>query len=138
MVAATVATFGYAAPCAVLALHGPVAAVAAGALVAGLGSGLGGAFAATAIQQQVPAGALSRVSAFEMVIAFAFGPLAFAAAGPAAAAVGARAVLGFGAAWSVLGSAAVLALPAIWSVTWRVPVSAPAADGGPGPAGSRP
>src|ERR1700730_15917724 len=38
--AATASTFGYAVPGALLALHAPVAAVAAGALVAGLGSGL--------------------------------------------------------------------------------------------------
>ncbi|HEY4854604.1 MAG TPA: MFS transporter [Streptosporangiaceae bacterium] len=136
--AATASTFGYAVPGALLALHAPVAAVAAGALVAGLGSGLGQAFDATAIQQQVPAGALSRVSAFETVTAFAFGPLAFAAAGPVAAVVGPGTVLGFGAAWSALSSAVALALPAIWAVTWReraepasaagAPVSPPTAD----------
>jgi predicted MFS family arabinose efflux permease len=124
MAAATASTFGYAAPCAVLALHGPLAALTAGALLAGLGSGLGGAFAATAIQQQVPAGVLSRVSAIETVTAFALGPLAFAAAGPVAAVVGPGAVLGIGAAWSGLSSAVVLAMPAIWAVTWRESVSA--------------
>ena len=127
VVAATAATFGYAAPCAALALHGPIAAVAAGALVAGLGSGLGGAFAATAIQQHVPAEALSRVSAFDTVTAFAFGPMAFAAAGPVAAAIGAGTVLGVGAAWSTVSSAVVLALPAIWAVTWRLPTPGPGA-----------
>jgi MFS family permease len=125
IVAATAATFGYAAPCALLALHGPVAAVAAGALVGGLGSGLGGAFAATAIQQQVPAEALSRVSAFDTVTAFAFGPVAFAAAGPVAEAVGVGTVLGFAAAWSAVSSAVVLALPAIWAVRWRPPTPGP-------------
>jgi MFS family permease len=127
VVAATAATFGYAAPCAALALHGPIAAVAAGALVAGVGSGLGGAFAATAIQQHVPAEALSRVSAFDTVTAFAFGPMAFAAAGPVAAAIGAGTVLGVGAAWSTVSSAVVLALPAIWAVTWRLPTPGPGA-----------
>jgi predicted MFS family arabinose efflux permease len=121
MVAATVATIGYAVPCALLALHAPVAGVAAGALVAGVGGALGGAFAATATQQHVPAAALSRVSAFQTVTAFAFGPVAFAAAGPVAAALGAGTVLGFGAAWSVMSSAVVLTLPAIWAVTSRVP-----------------
>jgi hypothetical protein len=55
------------------------------------------------------------------VTAFAFGPLAFAAAGPVAGVVGPGAVLGFGAAWSALSSAAVLAAPAIWAVTWPAP-----------------
>jgi hypothetical protein len=121
MAAATAATVGYAAPCALLAWHAPVAGVAAGALLAGMGGALGGTFAATATQQHVPAAALSRVSAFQAVTAFAFGPLAFAAAGPVAAVFGAGTVLGFGAAWSALSSVAVLALPAIWAVTWPPP-----------------
>ena len=117
MIAATAATFGYGVPCALLALSAPVAAVAAGALVAGAGSALAGTFAAAAEQQQLPPGVLARVSAIQTVTAFAFGPLAFAAAGPVAAAVGARAVLGFGAAWSTLSCAVVLALPAVRAVT---------------------
>jgi hypothetical protein len=121
VIAATVATFGYGVPCALLALHAPVAAVAAGALVAGAGSALGGTFAAAAEQQQLPPGVLSRVSAFQAVAAFAFGPVAFAAAGPVAAVVGARALLGFGAAWSTLSAAVVLALPAVRAVTGLSP-----------------
>jgi MFS family permease len=121
MVAATAATFGYGVPCALLALRAPVAAVAAGALVAGAGAALGGTFAAAAEQQQLPPAVLSRVSAFQTVAAFAFGPLAFAAAGPVAAMVGARTVLGFGAAWSTLSCAVVLALPAVRAVTASPP-----------------
>ena len=128
MIAATAATFGYGVPCALLALDAPVVAVAAGALVAGAGSALGGTFAAAAEQQQLPPGVLSRVSAFQTVAAFAFGPVAFAAAGPVAAAVGARALLGFGAAWSTLSAAVVLALPAVRAVT----ASSPARAGGRG------
>jgi hypothetical protein len=55
------------------------------------------------------------------VTAFAFGPLAFAAAGPAAALFGARAVLGFGAAWSTVSCAIVLALPAVRAVSAPLP-----------------
>lgn len=124
--ASTIATFGFALPPGLLAVGVPVAAVAAGALAAGAGSAVGAAFDTTATQQQVPAGALARVSALQMVTAFAFGPAAFAAAGPVAAAVGVRAVLGFGAAWALLGSAVVLALPSVRSVTWQ-----------PGPPGGR-
>ena len=127
MIAATVATFGYGVPCALLALRAPVAAVAAGALVAGAGAALGGTFAAAAEQQQLPPGVLGRVSAFQTVAAFAFGPVAFAAAGPVAALVGARALLGFGAAWSTLSSAVVLAMPAVRAVT-----APPAGTGDPG------
>ena len=126
MVAATVAAFGYGVPCALLALRGPAVAVAAGAVVAGAGSALGGTFAAAAEQQQLPAGVLARVTAFQTVTAFAFGPLAFAAAGPVAAVVGAGAVLGFGAVWSTLSCAAVLLFPAVRAVSAPPP-------GKPGP-----
>ncbi len=133
MVAATVAAFGYGVPCAVLALRGPLPAVAAGALVAGTGSALGGTFAAAAEQQQLPPGVLARVSAFQTVTAFALGPLAFAAAGPVAAVLGAGTVLGFGAAWSTLSCAAVLAFPAVRAVS--APPSRAPVPAGPGPPG---
>jgi MFS family permease len=124
IVAATVATFGYGVPCALLALRGPLPVAAAGALVAGAGNALGGTFAAAAEQQQLPPGVLARVSAFQTVTAFALGPLAFAAAGPVAAVLGAREVLGFGAAWSTLSCAVVLTLPAVRAVC--APPSRPA------------
>ncbi len=132
MIAATVATFGYGVPGLLLALHAPVAGVAAGALAAGTGSALAGTFSAAAEQQQLPAGVLARVTAFQVVTAFAFGPLAFAAAGPVAAVLGARTVLGFGAVWSTLSCAVVLALPAVRAVTAPPPGrrhAAPDVDG---------
>jgi MFS family permease len=121
----TLTTLGFAFPPLTLALHLPVAAVAAGALLAGLGSALGGALSTTVTQQRVPAEVLSRVGSFNMVGAFAFGPVAFIAAGPVAAVLGARTVLGFGAAWAVFGTLAVLAVPAVRHVTWQ--------DAPPGP-----
>jgi MFS family permease len=140
----TLANLGYPLPPLALALHLPALAVAAGALVAGLGSALGSALWATVTQQRVPARALSRVGAFTMVGAFAFGPVALAAAGPVAAAVGARAVLGFGAAWSAFGTLVVLAVPSVRRVTWTAhepgqpasraaqPAARPGGPGGPG------
>jgi len=118
LLVATLANLGFPLPPLALALHLPAVDVAGGALLAGLGSAFGGALSATVTQQQVPAPALSRVAAFNMVGAFAFGPVAFAAAGPVAAAVGPRAVLGFGAAWAALGTLAVLAVPSVRRVTW--------------------
>jgi hypothetical protein len=134
LVISKLATLGFPLPPLALALHLPAAAVAGGALLAGLGSALGGALSATVTQQQVPAGALSRVAAFNMVGAFAFGPVAFVAAGPAAAALGARAVLGFGAAWAALGTLAVLAVPSVRRMTWLatdLPASQPGPTAGP-------
>ncbi len=140
IIAGTILTVAYAAPAALLALHAPLTGVAGGALVAGFGSAMAGAFEATALQHQVPPAALGRVTAIQAVTAFAFGPLAFAAAGPAAAAVGARPVLAFGAAVNVLGCAVVLAIPAVRAVTWRLFIpngsamaaNASAASGPPG------
>ncbi len=119
LLVATLATLGFPLPPLTLALHLPAVAVTAGALLAGLGSALGGALSTTVTQQRLPAGALSRVSSFNLVGAYALGPLAFIAAGPVAAAVGARAVLGFGAAWAVFGTLAVLAAPSIRNLTWQ-------------------
>jgi hypothetical protein len=121
LVAAYLAGLGFALPPLALALRLPVTAVAGAALLAGAGSALSGALEATVTQQRVPGPALSRVGAFTLLGAFAFGPVAFAAAGPVAAVVGARAVLGFGAAWAAFGSLAALAVPAIRHVTWLAP-----------------
>jgi hypothetical protein len=118
LVVANLATLGFPLPPLALALHLPAVEVAGGALLAGLGSALASALWATVTQQQVPARALSRVAAFNMVGAFAFGPVAFAAAGPVAAVLGARAVLGFGAAWAAFGTLAVFAAPSVRRVTW--------------------
>jgi hypothetical protein len=118
LLVSTVTTLGFALPPLALALRLPVAAVAAGALLAGAGSAFGGAIATTVTQQRLPADVLSRVGSFNVVGAFAFGPLAFIAAGPVAAAVGARVVLGFGACWAVFGTLAVLAAPSIRRITW--------------------
>jgi len=119
LLVSTVATLGFPLPPLALALHLPVAAVAGAALLAGAGSAFGGAIATTVTQQRLPADVLSRVGSFTMVGAFAFGPLTFIAAGPVAAALGARAVLGFGAAWAAFGTLALLAAPSIRNLTWQ-------------------
>jgi hypothetical protein len=136
LMVANLATLGFALPPLALALHLPLVAVATGALVAGLGSALGGAFAATVEQRLLPPRVLSRVGAFTMVGAFAFGPVAFIAAGPAAAAVGPRTVLGFGAAWAVLGTLAVFAVPSVRRMPWPgtpAPAARPVTAPGPRP-----
>ncbi len=79
-----------------------------------------GTLTSTVDQHKIPPQALSRVGAFTMVGAYAFGPVAFLAAGPAASAFGAGAVLGFGAVWSALGTLAVLTVPSVRRLTWDV------------------
>jgi hypothetical protein len=129
LLAAALATLGYPLPPLALALHLPLPAVAGAALAAGLGSALGGAFSSTVQQRLIPAAALSRVGAFNLVGAYAFGPVAFAAAGPVAAVLGARAVLAFGAVWSAGLTVAVLTVPAIRRQAFVAPDTGP--DTGP-------
>jgi MFS family permease len=120
MLVATLATFGYALPPAALALRLPVTLVAGAAVLAGVGSAVGGAVSSTVTQRKIPAEALSRVGAFNLLGAYAFGPVAFIAGGWLADAVGAQAVLGFGAVWSALCTVAVLAFPAVRDLTWEL------------------
>jgi predicted MFS family arabinose efflux permease len=128
LVVAGLATLGFALPPLALALLLPAVVVAGAALLAGMGSAVGNALEATVTQQRVPERALSRVGAWNMVGAFAFGPLAFTVAGPAASAFGARGVLGFGAAWEACATLAVLlAVPAVRRVTWMPDARLPAA-----------
>jgi MFS family permease len=121
LLVATLTTLGFALPPLALALRLPLAVVAGAALAAGLFTALGGAFGTTVEQRLIPAEALSRVGAFNMVGAFAFGPVAFIAAGPAAALFGPGAVLAFGAAWSAAMTLAVLAVPAVRQLPWPEP-----------------
>ncbi|WP_345599707.1 MFS transporter, partial [Thermocatellispora tengchongensis] len=113
LVAATVATFGWALPSAALAAGLPLPALLAAALVAGAGQAVSGALYATANQRHVPAEALARITSLTAVGAFALGPLGLAAAGPAADLAGTRTVLGFGAVAQLLIGTAVLAVPAV-------------------------
>ena len=124
LLVATLTTLGFALPPLALALGLPLPAVAGAALTAGLGTAFGGAFDSTVNQRLIPAEALSRVGGCNMVGAFAFGPVAFIAAGPEAALFGPRAVLAFGAAWSVVMTLAVLAVPAIRQLPWPEPSQA--------------
>jgi hypothetical protein len=71
---AELTTLGFPLPPLALALHLPVAAVAAGAVLAGAGSAFGGAIATTVTQQRLPADMLSRVGSFNLVGAFALRP----------------------------------------------------------------
>jgi len=118
LLVANLAMLGFTLPPLTLALHLPVAAVIAGALLAGLGSAVGSALWTTVQQQRVPPAVLSRVGAFSTVGAFAFGPAAFVLAGPAAAVFGAGTVLGFGAAWAAFVTVALFAVPSVRQMTW--------------------
>ena len=118
LLVATLGTFGYPVPCLLLALRAGTGGVAAGAFAAGIGSALFNTFWITTLQQQVPAGRLSRASSFSTLGAFGPGTLGLVIAGPVAALAGAGRVLAAGAAWSVAGTLLVLSLPSIRAITW--------------------
>ncbi|HEY2259013.1 MAG TPA: MFS transporter [Solirubrobacteraceae bacterium] len=78
------------------ALGAPLAGVIALSFAAGFGFSLFGVWWETALARHIPPHALSRVSAYDWMGSLALLPLGFVAAGPLAAALGERAVLGVG------------------------------------------
>jgi MFS family permease len=79
------------------ALASPLVVVIVLAFLAGLGFSLFEVWWETALVRHIPPHALSRVSAYDWMGSLALLPVGFAIAGPLAAALGARAVLGVGA-----------------------------------------
>ncbi len=123
LIVAVAGTFGYPVPCLLLALRMPAYVVAAGAVVAGVGSAIAVTLESTVQQQRVPAEMLARVGAITLTGAFALGSAGWALIGPLADLVGATPILAFATAWGIASAALVLGLPAIRSVTWRDPPS---------------
>jgi MFS family permease len=99
-----------------LAFVAPVPAIAAGALVAGLGLAVGQALWDTTLQRRIPQAALSRVSAYDWFGSLIFNPLGYAAVGPVAAAIGARTTLIVAGCWFVASSTCLASLPGIRSL----------------------
>src|SRR5258708_26836390 len=95
LVVSNLTTLGFPLPPLALALHLPVAAVAGGALLAGLGPALGSAISLAVTQQQVPAGALARGGSVNLGCAVPVRPVAFAPAGPLDGPLRRRALLCF-------------------------------------------
>jgi MFS family permease len=106
------ATAGYALAPAGFALGLPLPGIAALMTLAGAGSALGGALYSAVEQRTLPEGALARVSAYNVLGAFALGPLGLALAGPVGGAVGYRGLLAFGALYQLGSMALMLAVPA--------------------------
>ncbi|MEU9193756.1 MFS transporter [Streptomyces hundungensis] len=100
-------------PLALIALGAPTALIAVGAGVMAFALGLMGTLWDTAVQQQIPADRMSRVSAYEWLLSSALIPLGMALAGPLAGLVGARAALYGAAALMAVSSLGVLAIPEV-------------------------
>lgn len=139
LVLSAIAGLGYTAPAAALALHAPLPVVCAGALLAGLGSGTSQALFTGTLQREVPEAALSRVSSYTYLGAFAMGPVGLALAGPIGQAVGMGTVLACGAAWHVVTVLLTLTVPSVRRQrTTPAPTAAPAPSADPARGGTRP
>lgn len=108
-----------------LALAAPAPLVVTAAALGGAQASYFNAVWAAAEQGGVPAHVVSRVSGLGSVGTLVLAPVAFAAVGPIADAVGLAAPLWFGAAWIVASTAAVLAVPAIRRYGEAQPAPAP-------------
>jgi len=113
LVTATLGTFAFATPVALLALRAPVGAIAAAAAVSGVGAAVFGALWDTTLQRHVPPDVLSRVSAYDWLGSVALIPLGYALTGALAATLGTTGALWLAAAWTVFGSAIALAVPSV-------------------------
>jgi hypothetical protein len=109
---AIVATAGYGLAPAGFALGLPLPAIAALMTLGGAGTALGGALYSAVEQRTLPRQALARLSAYNVLGAFALGPLGLAVAGPVGGAFGYREVLAFGAIYQFASTALMLAVPA--------------------------
>lgn len=114
---ATVGTFGFALPLALLALRAPTPAVAAGSFVAGTGLGVWAALWYTTLQRQTTPETLARVSSYAAFGAVAFHPLGYAIAGPLSTLLGVTTTLWLAAAWVVVTGCLLLAVPSVRHLT---------------------
>jgi MFS family permease len=95
------------------ALAVPVWAISAFALLAAAAVNFAGTLWFTALQQHVPAHALSRVSSYDWAGSVLFVPLGYVLVGPLADHFGAADVLYAAAAWTIFSSLAILAFPGV-------------------------
>ncbi|MDQ3866390.1 MAG: MFS transporter [Actinomycetota bacterium] len=108
-------------PCVLLALELSPFVIAAGALAAGGGLIFGNTVWETTLQEQIPAAALSRVTAYDWLGSLALQPLGFALVGWVSGTVGVAPTLWFAAAALVATSATVLAVPSVRALERRGP-----------------
>jgi MFS family permease len=113
LVTANLVLIGSAAPPALLALRPPLALVAVGAFVGGIGGTVFNAVWETVLQRHIPAERLSRVTAYDWFVSIAANPVGQALSGPAAGAIGIDATLAVAAGWLAAAPFLTLAIPGI-------------------------
>ena len=94
---------------ALLARPFPTAVIAAAAAIGFAGSAFGNALWLTALQERIPPGSISRVSAYDWLGSIVFKPAGYAIVGPLAAAVGTSSTL--------LGASVLVVVASLLAVT---------------------
>ncbi|WP_436788244.1 MFS transporter [Yinghuangia sp. YIM S10712] len=125
LVVATGMVFPVALPMALLGVGAPVYAVASGAFVTGVAFTVFGVLWETTMQREVPREALSRVSAYDGLGSFMFGPLGLIAAAPLAQSVGPRTALLLCSALVAAATAGALCAPGVRRLRAPAAVEAP-------------
>jgi predicted MFS family arabinose efflux permease len=120
-----ITTAAYALAPGAFALRLPLAAIAVLMVVCGAGTAVSGTLAASVAQRVLPEDARARVSSYNVLGAFALGPLGLAIAAPVGDAVGYTTVLGFGAVYQLASVALLLAIPAARREKATTPTGAP-------------
>jgi MFS family permease len=113
-------------PPALLAFPAETAVIAGGALFAGFGLIFFNTLFETAVQEHVPAAALSRVASIDWMLSLALYPIGLAGAGFVADQIGTGPTLAIAAIWAVASTAVVLIVPSVREVRRGGPATIPA------------
>jgi MFS family permease len=124
LLAASLAELVQAAFLLALAVPAPVPVITATAFATGVSFEVFGVNWTTTMQQEIPPGMLSRLSAYDGAGSFALAPAGTAVAGPLTAVLGARTVLVAGAVIVVTLTSAVLCVPEVRGIQRRHPAAA--------------
>jgi predicted MFS family arabinose efflux permease len=114
---ATLAILPTALPILLMGLDAPLATLVAGAFILGVMFDTFGVLWETTMQREIPPSALSRVSSYDALGSFMFGPVGLVAAGPLAALVGPRVALLICAGVVVLATLGALLSPQVRGLT---------------------
>ncbi|MEV1287248.1 MFS transporter [Micromonospora sp. NPDC049679] len=127
MLVCVLMTLPTAAPYLLLGVSAPLWMVVCGAAVMGICFDIFGVLWETTLQREIPPAVLSRVSSYDALGSFMFGPIGLLLAGPAALAFGARPSLIVCGGVIVVATLATLCSPSVRGM--RVPAAEPAAHG---------
>jgi MFS family permease len=111
-----------------LAVPLPVLAIAVVSFAGGVGFAVGDTLWITALQRNVPAHALSRISSFDWLGSVALNPIGYALIGPIAATIGTSQALVIAAVLNITVCIGVILVPSVRSIGMNGPVAVAAAE----------